>query len=246
MNALARSSARPGRWLALLAGVLLACMLGGCASGPGANPADPMEPLNRRVNAFNEGLDRIAIKPAAMAYQAVTPRPVRTGVSNFFNNLQDVWSFFNNVLQFKGQAAADSFTRVGVNTFIGLGGLLDVAGEMNIERHTEDFGQTLGRWGVPSGPYLVLPVLGPSTVRDTAALGVDLKGDVLSHAEPVSTRNTLTALRVLDTRARLLRAGNVLDEAALDKYSFARDAYLQRRRALILDGEEPPEPERKP
>ena len=171
----------------------------------------------------------MVLKPVATAYKEVMPGPVRTGVSNFFANLGDVWSFVNNVLQLRGEAAASSFMRVNVNTFMGLGGLLDIASELGIDRYKQDFGLTLGRWGVGTGPYLVLPILGPSTVRDTFALPVDMKGNVVSYVDPVSARNSLYALRVVDTRANLLRASSVLDSAALDKYSFTRDVYLQVR-----------------
>jgi len=215
----------------LFAGLLVLALLQGCATGP--NPRDPFEPFNRSVMRFNDGLDEAIIKPVAQAYQGAVPSPVRTGVNNFFGNLSDVWSFVNNVLQAKPQAAADSFVRVGVNTLIGLGGVLDWATVMGIERHREDFGKTLGRWGVATGPYLVLPVLGPSTVRDTAALVVDSKGDLVMQIDNVATRNSLYVLRAVDLRASLLRAGDVLDQAALDKYTFTRDSYLQRRGAVI-------------
>lgn len=218
---------RPGLW----AGLLALALLQGCATGP--NPRDPFEPFNRSVTRFNDGLDETIVKPVAQAYQDVVPSPVRTGVNNFFGNLSDVWSFVNNVLQAKPQAAADSFMRVSVNTLIGLGGVLDWATPMGIERQRQDFGKTLGRWGVATGPYLVLPVLGPSTVRDTAALVVDTKGDLVMQVDHVPTRNSLYVLRAVDLRASLLRAGEVLDGAALDKYSFTRDAYLQRRGATM-------------
>ena len=222
----------------LLAGLLVLALLQGCATGP--NPRDPFEPFNRSVYRFNDGLDAAIIKPVAQAYQGALPSPVRTGVSNFFGNLSDVWTFVNNVLQAKPQAAADSFARVGVNTLIGLGGVLDWATEMGIDRHREDFGKTLGHWGVATGPYLVLPVLGPSTVRDTAALVVDSKGNLVKEFNSVATRNSLYALRAVDLRASLLRAGEVLDQAALDKYAFTRDSHLQRR-GVVIEGIGPAE-----
>jgi phospholipid-binding lipoprotein MlaA len=221
--------------------LLVALVLTGCATGPNANPADPLEPLNRSVYKFNDAVDRTVFKPVATTYRDVTPTLVQKGIGNFFGNLEDAWSFVNNVLQFKGEAAADSFFRVGVNTFIGLGGILDVASEMRIERHTEDFGQTLGYWGVGAGPYIVLPFLGPSTLRDTAALPVDFRGDAVTQVEDVPTRNTLWVLRATDQRAALLKAEKVLDEVALDKYSFIRDAYIQRRRNAVYDGNPPEE-----
>ena len=225
---------------------LALALVQGCASGPQAgatNPADPLESFNRGIYSFNEGVDRAILKPVATAYQNVTPAPVRTGVTSFFENIADVWSFFNNVLQAKPVEAADTFFRVTVNTFWGLGGIFDVASEMKIAKHAEDFGQTLGYWGVGPGPYLVLPVLGPSTLRDTAGLVVDFKGNLVARAENVPARNSLTSLRIVDTRANLLSAGNVLDQAALDKYAFTRDFYLQRRNGLVGNESAPPRAE---
>lgn len=222
----------------LLSALLL---LSGCASGPAANPRDPLEPFNRGVFQFNDAVDTAVLKPVATAYQNVVPSLVRRGVGNFFGNLEDAWSFVNNALQFKGQAAGDSMFRFGVNTLFGLGGVLDVASEMSIEKHTKDFGHTLGFWGVAPGPYLVLPLLGPSTLRDTAALPVDMQGNLVGHIGHVPTRNTLTVLRAVDTRSELLKASAMLEQAALDKYTFTRDAYLQRRRSTIFDGNPPDE-----
>ena len=161
---------------------------------------------------------------------------VRSGVNNFFGNLGEVWNLVNNVMQLKLQNSAETFMRLNVNTIFGLGGLLDIASEAGIERHREDFGQTLGRWGVPSGPYVVLPLLGSSTVRDAAALPVDRYGDALTAVHDIPARNSLYGLRLVDERARFLRASQMLDDAALDKYSFTRDAYLQRRRNAVSDG----------
>ncbi|MDO8451053.1 MAG: VacJ family lipoprotein [Rhodoferax sp.] len=226
------------RWIGAL---LVFFLLGGCATGPNANPGDPLEPFNRGVYRFNDALDKAVLKPVATAYRDVLPGPVRRGVGNFFGNLEDAWSFVNNALQLKGQAAAESLVRFGVNTFLGLGGILDVASEMNIDKHTKDFGHTLGYWGVAPGPYLVLPLLGPSTLRDTVALPVDMMGDIVSNIEHVPTRNTAKAVRVVDNRAGLLRVTGLLEEAALDKYSFTRDAFLQSRRSSIFDGNPPEE-----
>jgi len=225
----------------ILRALLVLLVLTGCASGPNANRRDPLEPFNRGVYRFNDAVDTALLKPVATTYRDVVPRPVRQGVNNFFGNLQDAWSFVNNALQLKGQAATDSMFRFGVNTFIGLGGVLDVATEMNIEKHTKDFGHTLGYWGVAPGPYLVLPLLGPSTLRDTVALPVDLKGDLVSSIAHVPTRNSVTVLRAVDSRADLLKATTILEEAALDKYTFTRDAFLQRRRSVIFDGNPPEE-----
>jgi len=224
----------------LQAGLAAALILvTGCATGPNANPADPFEPFNRGVARVNDTVDDAVVRPVATAYRDVLPSPVRTGVNNFFGNLSDVWSFANSVLQLKLQSSAENFMRVNVNTVFGLGGLLDIASEAGIDRHNEDFGQTLGRWGVPPGPYLVLPLLGPSTLRDTAALPVDRKGDLLTQVNDIPVRNSLYALRAVDIRANLLRAGQLLDDAALDKYSFTRDAFLQRRRNEVYDGNPP-------
>ncbi|BCO28647.1 phospholipid-binding lipoprotein MlaA [Rhodoferax lithotrophicus] len=221
--------------------LMMLLAVAGCATGPSANPRDPLEPLNRGVYHFNDAVDRVVIKPVATVYKDVLPQPVRTGVNNFFNNLQDAWSFVNNALQLKGEAAGNSLVRFGVNTVFGLAGLLDIATEMQIERYTEDFGQTLGYWGVGAGPYVVLPLLGPSTVRDTAALPVDAQGNLLSNVSDVPARNSATALSLLDRRARLLSATDMLDQVALDPYTFTRDAFLQRRRNQVYDGNPPDE-----
>jgi phospholipid-binding lipoprotein MlaA len=215
----------------------------GCATGPSANPKDPLEPLNRTVYGFNDAVDRAVIKPVATVYRDVLPAPVRTGVTNFFANLQDAWSGFNNAFQLKGQASAESFMRFGVNTVFGLAGVLDIASEMGIERHTKDFGHTLGFWGVGPGPYLVLPLLGPSTLRDTAAISIDSQGNLLNNVSDVPARSSATAINLLNRRARLLEASQMLDEVALDPYSFTRDAFLQRRRSSIFDGDPPDEVE---
>ena len=221
------------RWLAMASLLVGAALLTGCATVARPDPNDPLESYNRSMTNFNEQVDAMVLKPVATAYREVTPAPVRTGVSNFFANIGDVWSFVNNVLQLRAEAAGSSFMRVNVNTIFGLGGLLDVASELGIERYKQDFGLTLGRWGIGTGPYLVLPILGPSTLRDTLALPVDMKGNVVSHVDPVSARNSLYALRAVDVRANLLRAGSVLDSAALDKYSFTRDVFLQVRGSQV-------------
>lgn len=219
---------------------VLLMALGGCATGP--DPRDPLEPFNRGVMKFNDEADRIVLKPVATAYRDVLPSPVRTGVSNFFGNLGDAWSAVNSLLQLKLQTAAESTMRFAFNSTFGLFGLLDIASEAGIERHKEDFGQTLGRWGMPSGPYLMLPLLGPSTLRDTAVLPVDYSGDLVRQVDRAEARDGLLGLRIVDTRANLLRAGNVLEEVALDRYTFVRDAYLQRRRVQILEGDVPQDP----
>lgn len=218
---------------------LLLGLLTGCATGPTANPQDPLEPYNRSMFAFNDAVDRTVLKPVATAYRDNVPSLIRQGVNNFFANLEDAWSVVNNLLQFKGAAAAESFMRFNVNTFFGLAGVLDVASEMGMEKHPEDFGQTLGHWGIGPGPYVVLPLLGPSSVRDTVALPVDYKGDLVTRVEDVPVRNSLAGLRIVDTRAKYLGLDKVMEQAALDKYSFTRDAYLQRRRSAVYDGNPP-------
>jgi phospholipid-binding lipoprotein MlaA len=235
-NDFSRRMARVAHWVCAFA---ILAIVSGCASGPRTNPRDPLEPLNRNVSQFNEVVDQAFLKPVATAYKNVFPPLVRTGVSNFFSNLGDLWSAANNLMQFKVQEAAETILRFNVNTFFGLAGILDVAGEFGIERHKEDFGQTLARWGVPAGPYLVLPLLGPSTLRDAAALPLEARGNLLSDVENNAVQNSLYLLKAVDARANLLRASSVLDEAALDKYSFTRDAYLQLRRAEVYDGRDP-------
>jgi phospholipid-binding lipoprotein MlaA len=212
-------------------------LLAGCATGPNANPRDPLEPFNRAMFSFNEGVDRVVAKPAAEVYVAVTPQLLRQGVTNFFSNLGDLWTGVNSALQLSGQKAGESFTRFGVNTFLGLGGLLDVASEAGIPRHREDFGQTLGRWGMPTGPYLVVPLWGPTTVRDAAVIPVDAKGNLVSRINPAADRTAATVLNLVNTRARLLGAERLFNEIALDKYTFARDTFLQRRRNDVFDGD---------
>ncbi len=223
----------------LVCGGLLVLACGGCATVTHPDPRDPFEPFNRGVYAFNEGLDAAVFKPVATVYKQVTPPLVRTGVGNFFGNLEDAWSFVNSLFQGKLRHAVDNFFRVGVNTTFGLFGVLDVAGEMQIDRHSEDFGQTLGVWGFGPGPYLVLPLLGPSSVRDALALPVDWRGNIVSHVDDIPTRNSLWVLNVIDTRASLLDVTESLDEVAFDKYSFTRDAVLQRRRNAVYDGDPP-------
>lgn len=208
--------------------------LAGCASGPQRNPEDPLEPFNRKMFAFNEGLDKAVAKPVAKTYETVTPYPVRLHIGNFFNNLQDGWTVVNNALQLRPTAFAESFFRFSFNTFLGMGGFVNVADSMGLARDPQDFGKTLGRWGMPSGPYVVLPVLGASSVRDSAGLFVDLEADLVKQGtKHIPTRNSLYALRLVDKRANLLAAGNILEEAALDKYAFMRNAYLQKRRSDI-------------
>ena len=217
-----------------------ALLVAGCATS-GGDPRDPLEGLNRGVQAFNDAIDENALRPAARLYRNLTPSGLRDGVRNFFNNLDDLYIGANNLLQGKAEQAMSDLMRVAVNTTLGFFGVIDWASDMGLEKHNEDFGQTLGRWGLGDGPYLVLPLLGPSTLRDSAALPVDWQGDpVLLHV-PVDERNTLTAARVVSRRTDLLEASRTLEEAALDRYVFLREATLQRRRSLIYDGRPPRE-----
>ncbi|WP_066268405.1 MlaA family lipoprotein [Hydrogenophaga palleronii] len=227
---------RPLRKTVQLAGLAATLsLLSACATGPDANPSDPLEPFNRGVYRFNDAIDTAVLKPVATAYQNVTPSPIRTGVGNFFGNLGDLWSSVNAGLQLRPLEATENLMRFSVNTVFGLAGVLDIATEMGIPRTRIDFGQTLGRWGAPPGAYLVLPLFGPSTVRDGAASLVDGMADPVVGLDHVATRNSLIGLRVVDGRSRLLRASDMLDEAALDKYSFMRDLYLSRRQSQIDD-----------
>ena len=212
-------------------------ILGGCATAQ--NPRDPAEGFNRAMFSFNEGLDKAVLKPVAQGYDAVLPVPAKTGVSNFFGNIADVFIGVNNLLQGKVGDAVSDAGRVTVNSTIGLLGLIDWASDMGLEKHDEDFGQTFGRWGSGPGAYMVLPVFGPRDVRDTAGLAVDLWTDPLGRIHNVSARNVLITTRLISDRAALLPADKVIEEAALDKYSYIRDAYLQRRRNQVYDGKAP-------
>ncbi len=232
MNTLARR-------LCLLLGLGMLLLLQACATVKSADARDPWEPMNRSVYQFNDAVDTIAIKPAAQLYVKVLPSMVRTGVSNFLGNLGDVWSMANSAMQLKGQATVETFMRININTFIGLAGFLDVASEMGIEKRREDFGQTLGHWGVASGPYLVLPLFGPSTLRDAVAFPVDMQGNVTQRLNDEATRYSLLAVRLVDTRSGLLKTVDVIKAASLDPYSFVRDAYLQKRQNDIYDGNPP-------
>ena len=226
-----------------LSAVLFALVLlsTGCATGPNANPKDPLEPMNRKIAVFNDTLDDNVLKPVATGYRDYTPDLVQTGVSNFFRNLSDVLSTVNNGLQLKGRDTAESFMRVVVNTVFGIYGIFDVATPIGLERHPEDFGQTLGYWGVPDGPYLVLPIFGPSTVRDSAVLPLEFSLDPVSNHNATDERNMAVITRIVDKRASLLKTTNLLSGAAIDKYSFTRDGYLQFRRNQIYDGNPPDE-----
>jgi phospholipid-binding lipoprotein MlaA len=219
----------------------VALLLSACASGPNKVESDPLEPMNRQVSRFNDAVDKAVAKPLANIYVAVTPNVARKGIDNFFANLGDAWSAANAVLQAKPKAAGQNLLRFGVNTFLGFGGVIDWASDMGIERSKKDFGQTLGRWGVGSGPYLVLPLLGPSSVRDGGALFVDNFGDLRRQFSDPGTRDALFVTRLVRTRASLFAAEALRDGAALDNYSFTRDAYLQFRQNRIEAAQEPEE-----
>ena len=204
-----------------------------------ADSNDPLEPFNRAMYTFNDTLDRYLMKPVAKGYRAVVPSPVRKGVSNFFSNLHEPAVMINSALQGKFSQAASDLSRFMVNTTFGIFGLFDVATAIGIERHNEDFGQTLGKWGVGEGPYLVLPILGPSNFRDAPGLYVDNELYPPAHLDSSRTRAEFYITEAIDTRARLLDAGDILDQAAgQDPYVFVREAYRQRRRSLIRDGAE--------
>lgn len=223
-----------------IAGILLLSLgLFGCATN--GDPRDPLEPLNRGIYKFNDAVDTAVIKPVATTYKDAMPSPIRTAIGNFFSNLDDVLVLLNDLLQFKLEQAASDFSRLAWNTSVGIAGLIDVATPMELPKHNEDFGQTLGYWGIDNGPYLVLPFIGPSSIRDTIGLAVDSHYDPVWRHTPVDERNSAVALHAVDARSRLFEAEEVLDEAAIDRYVFLRDAYLQRRRGLVYDGNPPRE-----
>lgn len=230
----------------LVFGLLLLGTLGGLAgcATTGGNPNDPFESFNRAMFSFNDGVDKLLIKPAAEGYKAVLPTPVRTGITNFFANLGDLWIGINNVLQGKVSAGASDFGRFALNSTVGILGFFDVASNAGFEKHNEDFGQTLGRWGMGSGPYLVLPMLGPSSLRDgLSRLLVDWRGNPVWYTAEPATGNILVGVNLIDTRANLLAVSDLAEQAALDFYSYTRSAYLQRRRNLVYDGDPPREPD---
>ncbi|HMR69313.1 MAG TPA: VacJ family lipoprotein [Rubrivivax sp.] len=233
----------PRRWTAAVL-LALAAALGGCASVPNPNPDDPFEGYNRGMQRFNDAVDDAVLAPVARTWRDQVPSFVRTGVGNFFGNLDDAWSAVNHLLQAKPEPALTMTMRVAVNSVFGFGGLLDIGTEAGLERQSEDFGQTLGRWGLPAGPYLVLPLLGPSSVRDTAGRPLDMAATSTARIGLEEAQITIASLlNVVDTRARLLGASRLLEQAALDRYVFLRDAYLARRRNLVYDGDPPPLPE---
>lgn len=212
--------------------VILAALLAGCASQPD-NP-DPWEDMNRKVFAFNEVADKYVAKPVAKGYQAILPSFAETGIDNMFGNLHELLNILSDLGQLKFAAAANDAGRFVINSTVGIAGFFEVAAHIGLPKRTEDFGQTLGYWGVGPGPYVVLPILGPSTVRDASAAVVDAQVDAVSQIDHVRTRNQVRFLDLVNTRANLLKTESLLSG---DRYTFMRDAYLQRREYLISDGE---------
>ena len=223
--------------------LIMLLMMSGCASTPGpATEGDPFESYNRAMFSFNESVDRTLFKPVSEAYKETMPKPVRKSVGNFFSNIDDAFVVVNDVLQLKiGQALMD-FSRLVWNSTIGIAGLFDVASHMELPKHKEDFGQTLGYWGVGEGPYLILPFFGPSTLRDTTGMVIESPYHPVNQIEDPETYWAVVALMAVDARAELLSATKILDEAALDRYTFLRDSYLQHRRNLVYDGNPPRDP----
>jgi len=220
------------RRLRQLAALAAAVLPAACTTAPSHDPRDPLEPFNRPIDSFDHGVDQAMLKPAAKGYQKALPDVVRKGVANFFGNLGDVWSAANTALQGKPADTAQNLMRFAVNTVFGIGGVIDIATDAGIERHKEDFGSTLAHWGVPSGPYVVLPLLGPSTLRDTLALPLDLLGNPLLRVSPPVDRILLVGTSAVDARARALPLDATLD-SAFDRYTFMRDAYLQHRSTQV-------------
>jgi phospholipid-binding lipoprotein MlaA len=217
--------------------VAAAALVAGCATVTTPTKGDPLESYNRTMFTINDKIDQVALKPVAKAYVWAIPEPVRNSVTNFFSNIGDVYIAANNLLQLKIADGVSDIVRVAMNTVFGVGGLFDVATIAKLPKHQADFGLTLGHYGVPPGPYLVLPLLGPSTVRDTGGTVVDYFGNPLTYVKPDSVSWALYGVNLIDVRANLLGASDVLADAALDKYSFVRNAYLQRREYLISGGD---------
>ena len=220
---------------------ILILQLAGCATiePEYRDPRDPFETYNRAMHRFNTELDDAILKPVARGYRAITPEPVDRGITNFFGNLDDVGSAINNLLQFKFRRALTDTGRVLANTTVGVLGFFDLASNMNLPKYGEDFGQTLGSWGITPGPYIVLPLLGPSSGRDVIGTVVDWYTDPLTYLENDDVRWALRGVSVVDRRADLLDASRVMEQAALDPYAFLRDAYLQKRRSDVYDGNPP-------
>ena len=222
------------KWLLLGS---LAVATSACTTMRSPSPADPLEGFNRTVSAFNEVVDKVALKPLAKGYNVIAPTEIQGCIGNFFSNLDEIATAVNNLLQGKPKAAGSDVCRFAINTTVGILGLVDVASELGFQKNNEDFGQTLGVWGVGSGPYLVLPLLGPSTIRDVSGRFADSPLDPIQNHDEIPERNSLLFTKVVDKRAKLLPATDLIDRIALDKYAFIRDAYLARRKSLIRDGD---------
>lgn len=216
-------------------------LLSSCATVTAPDERDPWESFNRAIYTFNDGFDRAIGRPVAQVYRDYTPGAMQTGVNNFFSNIDDIIVIFNDLLQFKFEQALLDFARLTYNTTFGIFGLIDVASHMELPKHHEDFGQTLATWGVGNGPYLMLPFLGPSTVRDTTGWVVDSYIDPLFDIKNNDTRWGLIILRAIDQRAGLLEATKIMEKSGVDPYLFLRNAYYQHRENLIYDGN-PPRP----
>lgn len=229
--------------LHLIIATSLLVTLSGCGTKERHNPKDPWEGYNRAIFSFNEGVDRALIKPVAKGYDTIIPGPINTIITNFFNNIGDVPIAINNLLQGKVMESASDLGRVILNSTLGICGLIDVATGMTLEKHDEDFGQTFAHWGIGNGPYFMLPLIGPSTIRDSFGLVADWNTDPLLYVHPYRVRDSLSGLRQIDKRADLLTAEKVIDAGAIDKYRYLREAYFQRRNYLIYDGMPPREEE---
>jgi phospholipid-binding lipoprotein MlaA len=227
--------------MAALAAVAAVALVSGCAATP--SKVDPLEPMNRALYQVHDVLDTNIVKPVAEGYVSVVPQFMRTGFANVFNNIDDLFSAVNGLLQGKLDKAGNDFGRVMINTMFGLGGLIDVAADLDIERGNEDFGQTFAVWGFPQGPYLFIPLFGPTTFRDGAGVIVRIALGPVGYVPNVPVRNSIYGVGYVDLRSQALESGSLVDTAALDRYIFIRNAYLQRRRYLIYDGKPPPEPE---
>ena len=229
------------RSLLRIAAVAAVTLVAGCASTP--SNVDPLEPMNRALYGVHDVLDTNIVKPVAESYVSVVPQFMRTGFANVFNNIDDLFSAVNGLLQGKPDKAGNDLGRVMINTMFGLGGLIDVAADLDIERGNEDFGQTFAVWGFPQGPYLFIPLFGPTTVRDGTGVIVRIALGPVGYVPNVPVRNSIYGVGYVDLRSQALESGSLVDTAALDRYIFIRNAYLQRRRYLIYDGKPPPEPE---
>lgn len=236
MSSKGRADGFARRVSAFVGAMVVAVSLSGCASNP-QNPEDPFEDYNRTMFKINQRVDKFTFRPLARVYETVTPRPVKIGVGNFFGNLGDLWIGANNMLQGKFADGVSDWMRFAFNSTWGIAGLLDIASEMGLTKHDEDFGQTLAVWGVGEGPFVVLPFFGPRTTRDAWAIPVDLQFDQVWGVDHVPTRNSMTAFRITHNRANFLAVERSLAHGSLDRYAYTRDFYLQQRRFKVSDGQ---------